>query len=383
MSLTGVSFLALLIAITVAVLAGVCLSWTRWPRRLAAAGRLLSLLLVMVMGATLAGDLLNRSFSFYSSFNDLLGEPPGAQAFAVLDPPKAAARARVHDPNWMAGAVAAAGKRQGTLLKVTLPGTRSRITRDGEIYLPAAYFHKPRERSFAVVEIFPGYPGHPHDFERNLGLAAMLDTEIAAGRIPPLVAVIPMTYDHASTECVDGIDGERDETYLTQDVYDDVANSFRVQTGRTWASIGISTGGFCATNLALHHPERYAAAASLSGYFTAGEDPDTGRLYGRRGKFNLHVNSPLWWVTHRAPVAPPIYLFASAGDPAAVHEAAGMAAALTAHAKGLPMEYALLPSGGHNWGVWSVAFAPALDWISQYLPAPLSPAKVLPDGTTS
>jgi hypothetical protein len=46
------------------------------------------------------------------------------------------------------------------------------------------------------------------------------------------VVAIPRTYDQASTECVDGIDGERDETYLTQDVYDDVVTSLRAQDGR-------------------------------------------------------------------------------------------------------------------------------------------------------
>jgi poly(3-hydroxybutyrate) depolymerase len=379
-SLIGWPFLVLLIAVAVVVLAGVWLTWARWPRRLALPGRLLGLVLVMVMGAAIGGDLLNRAFDFYSSFSDLLGNPPSAQAFAVLDAPKAAAKVQFADPNWLTGALANAGHGHGSLLKVTLPGTRSGIVRDGQLYLPAAYFRGSRDRFFAAIEIFHGYPGHPHDFERGLGLAAMLDNEIAAGRIPPVVAVIPRTYDHASTECVDGIDGERDETYLTQDVYDDIVTSLRVQAGRTWAALGVSTGGFCAVNLALHHPERYAAAASLSGYFSAGEDPGTGRLYGGRGKFSRDVNSPLWWVEHRAPTAPPLFLFASAGDPPAVHAAAGMAAALRNHAKGLPMDYELLPSGGHNWGVWSVAFAPAVDWIAQYLPAPLAPAKSLPDG---
>ncbi len=378
MSLTGWPFLAALVTIAALLLAGVYLAWPRWPRRLALPGRLISLLLVMVMGATLAGDLLNRAFDFYSSFSDLLGNPPAAQAFAVLDPPKAAAQVQFKDPNWLAGALANARHGHGSLLKVTFPGTRSGITRDGEVYLPAVYFRGARDRYFGVIELFHGFPGHPGDF-RNLGLAGQLDAEIAAGRVPPVVVAIPRTYDVASTECVDGIDGERDETYLTQDVYDDVVSSLRVQRGRTWAALGVSTGGFCAVNLALHHPERYAAAASLSGYFTAGEDPGTGRLYGKHGKSSRNINSPLWWAEHRAPAAPPLYLFASAGDPTAVREADGMAAALRKHAIQLPREYDLLPSGGHNWGVWSAAFAPAVDWIAQYLPAPLAPPKSLPD----
>ncbi len=381
MSLTGGPFLALLVLVAVALCSGVYLGWSRWPGWTALPARLISLVLVMVMGAALAGDLLNRSFDFYSSFQDLLGRPPSAASFAALDPPKAAAGVQILDPTWLNGAAANAKKGRGTLLAVRFVGTRTGITREGEVYLPAAYFRDRKGPLFAAVELFSGFPGHPPDYEKHLGLAHQLDAEIAAGRIPPLVAVLPRSYDHASTECVDGIDGERDETYLTQDVYDDVVNTFRVQTGRTWAAMGYSTGGFCATNLALHHPERYAAAASLSGYFTAGEDPLTGRLYGGRGRFSRNANSPLWWVTHRAPVAPPLYIFASGGDPNAVRAARAMVTALQKHDKSLPMEYALLPTGGHNWGVWSAGFAPALDWVAQYLPAPLLPGKVLPDGS--
>lgn len=381
-SLTGWPFLVLLLAVTAAVLTAVYFAWPRWPRHIALPSRVVSLLLVMVMGAALGGDLLNRAFDFYSSFSDLLGRPPSAQSFAVLGPPKATAQVEIKDPNWLTGAIAASRKGHGSLLAVTYPGARSGINRDGLLYLPAAYFRGSRNQSFAVIELFHGYPGHPHDF-RNVGLVTQLDTEINAGRIPPVVAVIPRTYDTASTECVDGIDGEKDETYLAQDVYDDVVNTFRVQSGRTWATLGISTGGFCAVNLGLHHPERYAAAASLSGYFTAGEDPNTGRLYGGRGRFSRNANSPLWWVEHRAPAAPPLYLFASAGDPSAAKAADTMLTAVRNHAKQLPLEYDRLPSGGHNWGVWSAAFAPAVDWLAQYLPAPLAPPKSLPDASST
>ncbi len=383
MSLTGWPFLALLIAITVVLLAGIYLLWTRWPRPVALPARVLSLVLAMVLGAALGGDLLNRSFDFYSSFGDLLGRPPAAQAFAVLGAPKASARVTFQDPNWLNVATAAARKGHGSLLAVTYPGARSGITRDGLIYLPAVYFKAPRDQNFAVIELFHGYTGHPGDF-RNLGLAGQLDTEIAAGRIPPVVAVVPRTYDSASTECVDGIDGEKDETYLTQDVYDDVVNTFRVQSGRTWAALGVSTGGFCAANLGLHHPERYAAAASLSGYFTAGEDPDTGRLYGR--PWPLQPQREFAAVVGAAPAS---------GRTAAVSlrlrrrpvscqgRQRAMAAAVRKDAKQLPLEYELLPSGGHNWGVWSAAFAPAVDWIAQFLPAPLTPPQTLPEAPTS
>ena len=382
-SLTGWPFLVLLVALTLLVISGVYICWNRWPRLAALPLRLIGLLLVMVLGAALAGDVLNRGFNFYSSFGDLFGVTPGIHAFASTDAPKADARVVVKDPQWRTKGLEAARTGHGTLLAVTYPGARSGITRDGELYLPAAYFTGRQDLNFAAVELFHGFPGHPSDFQRNTGLRQMLDNEIANRRIPPLVVVIPRTYVDAVTECVNGVDGEQDETYLTQDVYDDVVISFRVQPGRTWAAMGVSTGGYCAANLGLHHPERYAAVASISGEFTAGEDPGAGRLFRGDGKFSIKVNSPLWWVTHRNPVAPPLYLFASAGDPDAVKEASGMATALQKHAKGLPTTYALLPGGGHNWGVWGVALPPAFDWLAQYLPAPLTSPEVLPPGPVS
>jgi enterochelin esterase-like enzyme len=381
-SLTGWPFLALLVGITLIILVGVYAGWNRWPKVIRLPTRLIGLLLIMVLGAALAGDVLNRGFDFYSSFSDLFGVTPGVHAFAVTDPPKADARVIVKDPKWQTKGLEAARTGHGTLLDVTYPGSRSGITRPGQLYLPAAYFLGNQTLNFAAVELFHGFPGHPSDFQRNVHLTKLLDDEISNHRIPPLVVVIPQTYDTAVTECVNGIDGEKDDTYLSQDVYDDVVISFRVQSGRTWAAMGISTGGFCAANLGLHHPERYAAVASISGDFTAGEDPGAGRLFGGNGKFSIKVNSPLWWVTHRNPVAPPLYLFASAGDPDAVKEANAMAAALQKHAKGLPTAYALLPDGGHNWGVWGEAFPPALEWLAQYLPSPLAPPEVLPPGPT-
>ncbi len=331
----------------------------------------------MLLGAAVAGVLLNRQFDFYSSFSDLLGSPPGAHAFARVDAPSVAAHIDFTGAAWAEQGRVAARSGHGVMLKVRYPGTRSGITRDGLLYLPAAYFRGRGDATFGVVELFHGYPGHPHDWN-NLDIAKQLDDEIAAGRIPPLIAVMPRTYDTTSTECVDATNGQQDATYLTQDVYDDVGNSLRVQRGRSWATLGVSTGGFCAFNLALHHPERYSAAASLSGYFTAGQDPGTSRLYGGHGASNRNANSPIWWVTHRSPVAPSLYLFASAGDPSAVTAATAMASALRRHARGLPTRYALLAVRRAQLGGVDDAFAPAIDWLAKFLPAPLAPPEQNP-----
>ncbi len=334
----------------------------------------------MAMGAVLAGDLLNRSEGFYSSFSDLLGTSP------VHEPPdsfslgRGRAQLDILTPDWQARGRRAAASEHGSVVLARFAGSRSGIVRNGLIYLPADYFSPVSQSRFGVVEIFHGTPGGPGNVTGKLHIARLLDTEIATGRIPPVIAAIPTTYEHQSSECVDAVRGERDETFLAVDVPADVEARFPVLPGRSFASLGYSTGGFCAVNLALHHPDRYAAAASLSGYFTAGTDPGSARLY-KGSKTALLRNSPLWWISHRHPTAPPLYLFSSTGDhtrPNTVQQEAALVAAIRSHAPRLLTNAVLLPNGAHTWSTWEAAVPPALDWMAGFLPQSLAPPLTLP-----
>jgi S-formylglutathione hydrolase FrmB len=251
-------------------------------------------------------------------------------------------------------------------------GSRSGIDRAGYVYLPAAYFRQSHSLLFPVVELLPGQPGGPPNYLRQLGLAGMLDREIAAHRIPPMIAVLPeVTLHTVFTECVNAVHGQQNETYLTSDVVDDVNATFRTLPGRTWGLGGYSTGGFCAVNLASHHPDRYAAAASLSGYFQPAQDPGTPRLYAG-SKTALRRNSPDWWVTHFAPVAPPMFIFASGQDTYAIRQLQTFQHLVKAHAPLLPTTFYVLPTGGHNFNVWKFGLPKALEFMSTYLPMPLN-----------
>lgn len=355
MALTGLPFLVVLVGAAAAVVALTMLLWNRWPRWWAFPMRLLCLLLVMLVGTGLAGDMVNRSYDFYTSFNDLLGHASGPGP-AVPEP--------VQD--W--------GVQNGTrrVLRVRLDGARSHLSRDALVYLPAAYFQPSQAgRRFPVIELFHGYPGNPVNWFRELHVAEMLDAEIAAGRIPPVIAVAPTDNDVGrDSECVNAVHGEQDETYLAVDVPADIQHDFRALEGpRSWAAVGYSTGGFCAVNLALHHPGRYAAAASLSGYFTALVDGDTGNLY-QRDTAARRWNSPLWVVGHDR-VDVPLYLVASDGDPQALRAMRSMRLAARHR---LPVVSATLPSGGHNFHVWYAASLAAFPWLGAHL---------LASGTTS
>jgi S-formylglutathione hydrolase FrmB len=382
MSLLGTSVLLLAGALSVLVLAACWLAWNRWPDVLRVPGRALSLLLVMAMGAGSAATYANHVYGFYSSFADLFGSVPAQryQPPSSFGVPAGAASLQVLTPDWQPLVESDAQHGHGTVLDVSFPGPTSGIDRPGLLYLPAAYALGSQRADLPVIEMFNGYPGSPHNITRNLNVAATLDTEIAANRMPPVIVAIPTVYAFRSSECVDAAPsggGEKDETYLAVDVPADVEAAFRAGRGRAFGALGYSEGGFCAANLGLHHPDRYAAVASLSGYFTAAEDHSARHLYGK-GMATLNRNSPLWWVRHRAPTGPAMFLMGSTGDPSSLREIRTFRATALRYARRLHVVTGLVHGGGHNFKTWRRALPAALDFIGSRLPAPLAPPLTLP-----
>lgn len=381
MSLLGLPFLLLVGALSLLVLAGTWLLWNRWPRAARIPGRAVSLLLVMVMGGAGAGAYANHLYGFYSSVGDLIGSVPAQryQPPRSFGAPLERAGVVVSTPNWrpLVRRNAAAG--HGTLLQVVFPGATSGISRRALLYLPAAYVTGGSRLYVPAIEFFNGYPGKPSNFPKYMNLGPVVDAEIAAHRMPPAIIAIPTVYEHHSSECVNGVNGEKDETYLAVDVPADLEASFRVQRGRSFGALGYSEGGFCAANLGLHHPDRYGGIVSLSGYFTAGIDPRTVRpLYGRN-RAALQRNSPLWWVQHRNPTGPAMFVMSSTGDPGAVREARQFRDAARRYAPRLTVVAPLIVSGGHNFNTWLQAFPAALDFLGANLPGALAPPYTLPE----
>ena len=382
MNLLGTPFLLVMTAGALLVVGTVAVTWNRWPRRAVWPLRVLSLLLVMAVGAAYAGTLVNRAFGFYSRASDLLAtsaltyRPPHSFQPAPADGPDGV---QVLQADWQQTGEQLAKDGRGEVLPVLLVGRRSGLARHGLVYLPAAWFLEPG-LSLPVMEMFHGYPGSPGNFRAQLGIAALLDGEISARRIPPVVAVFPNTYqDGRASECVDAVRGERDETYLTVDVPNDVQATFGTATGRALGLLGYSEGGFCAVDLGLHHPDRVAAAVSLSGYFTAATDPGTKRLYaGQRAA--LSRNSPLWWVRHRDPVAPALLLVSGTDDRASVAADRSLVRTAQRWSPKLPVAAWLVPQGAHNFATFDRALPAALDFLGRHLPGPLAaPLRLAPD----
>jgi hypothetical protein len=358
-SLTGVG--ALLVVAVLALAAPVATGWGwerargwwRWPARSAA------LLTCVLLAFAVAGVAVNRKLQMYPTWGDLVG----SGTVAAPDEPRPAPR-----PS------ASAGPSPSRIEAVTVTGGHSGISLPVYVYLPPGY--DGGTQKLPVIEALAGFPGTPQTWFDVADPRTYVDREITAGRMPPTIVVFPV--QHASptkdSECVDAAGGARFDSYLSGDVRDFVVGRYRARAERAaWGIVGFSTGGFCAANLGLRHPDRYAAAASLSGYFTAITDGTTGDLY--KGDAGLrNDNSPLWRLGNRPVPAMSLYLACAADDGRGLAQLRSMAAA---GRPPLRITTAVVPSGGHTGAAWQAMTPAALDWLAAQLAGP----SLFPAGT--
>jgi enterochelin esterase-like enzyme len=158
------------------------------------------------------------------------------------------------------------------------------------------------------------------------------------------------------------------DTFLAVDVPTAVVREFRVRPdGAAWGLLGYSTGGYCAVNLALWHPTRFAAAASLSGDLRPYVDATTGDVF--RGDPTVRdLNDPLWRVAHMPPVPVALYLATGLDDSSLLPEIRQFAALAKAP---LRVTTAGISHTGHTEAAWRAMQPPAYDWLSSWLAGPL------------
>jgi S-formylglutathione hydrolase FrmB len=344
-ALVAAIVLAAVIALDTAMVWSRVRHWWGWLVRGTA------VLLCCLTTLSVAGIIVNREMNLFTTWSEVAGHPPVA-------PP--AGQSVVEQQSASGSQVVA----------FSVPGPHSGITLSAKAYLPPGYDSPAGRRTrYPVIEALAGFPGTPNLFVVSLHTPEALDAEIAAGRMAPTIVVFPLQdFDQTQdSECVDAKNGARFDTFLTEDVRAAVTAEFRVRTDRAgWAILGTSTGGFCAANLALRHPDMFAAAASLSGYFTALTDRTTGDLY--QGDQQLRdENSPLWRVQHLPVPALPIHLSVAADDRSGYRELTTFAAAVRP-----PMQVTTLvvPHGGHTGGVWRQVLPAIFDWMSGWLAGP-------------
>ena len=403
MSLLGWPLVVLLATLTVAAMATALLLWTRV--RGAPALRLLQrvglLLATQVTGLLLVIAVVNDYGYFYGSWAELLGKdsPPtvvtvggrGSASGASTDSsptsalhvaglhfafkghrtPKAAHAETIGDSARLAATWAFPSQwaTRGRLEAVTVQGARSGLSTPVLVWLPPQYYQPAyRHTLFPAVEVMTGYPGTTTALVARMHYPDMLLKEIDAHRAKPMALVMlrPTVAPPRDTECTDVPGGPLALTYLTQDVPSAVEELARIKTSG-WGAMGDSTGGYCATKMALSRSDVFTSAVSLSGYYHTLKDGTTGDLWGG-SQVLRDLNNPEWLVSHQP--APPVSLLLTIGTaergPNGARDTRHFAALVRA-----PMNARVIyvPGGGHNFADWGSLMPGAIDWLSGHLTA--------------
>ncbi len=388
MALTSGLLLALVAAAAAGSVVAVVWAWPRLARRRPAylAARLAMVVVTELLVTTAFLIWLNGYFSFYATFAQLPGAGTGTRAVRVSRVAAAGrpvvisgsvpgpARSRggptalaegTGPPRVGTGAAPAVA---GRLLQVVIKGERTGLNSGtGYVYLPPQYFQPAYARArFPAVLAVTGYPGQAGGIVHRLALPAVAARLMAAGRIRPTVFVM-LTVSPLlplDTECTDIPGGPQVESFLAQDVPRAIEQTFRVTASPAgWGVLGYSTGGYCATKLAMMYPDRFSAAVSMAGYYYAERGQFVPGLWGGSARYR-NENSPGWRLRHLP--APPISELVTSSWLGEQSLPGTLAFLREIHP---PMRgYSLIvPEGGHNFHTWGRELPPSLVWLSRHL----------------
>jgi S-formylglutathione hydrolase FrmB len=334
-----------------AVVLGVLLFLGRERRVLLVTGGVFCLLLALLA----IGAGVNVHFDYFRTIGELFGQVPGGVSAAEV---RAQERKGVPD--------------KGLVVAQDIPGAESGFdARDAQIYLPPAYFAKPKPQ-LPVLMMFHGDPGQPTDWVEggNIAVTANAYAKQNNGTAPIIVMPDINGGVASDTECVDGSRGNA-ETYLTKDVRDAVIKQYSTATDpKQWAIGGLSEGGYCAFMLGVRHPDLWTTFVDLSGLNVPNPDGTTAEKLLGGDKDAVAAYSPLEvlqqpnaaWSTLGG------WFAVGAQDAASVITAVKQAAA-GAQQAGITTELKVDP-GDHSFYFWSAAMAQAFPWVAQRLGMP-------------
>jgi S-formylglutathione hydrolase FrmB len=340
--------------------------WDKWRWR--TAGRIISTVFAVIAVVAASGLAANSAGSFYPTLGSLIGTSPNPAEGTVAD-----AGPNGDDFGNALKTVQQRGSAgHGSMVHLTIKGKRTHINRDADVYLPSAYTAADWAGvKFPVIEWIPHFPGEPRQVATLYGLPELLDQQIATHRMPPTVVIIPdpngeprLTHD---TECVDSVGGSANDTYLSADVHSWAKQTLRIRTDRQgWAIAGWSSGGYCALNLAVRHPQWYATAASMSGYDATPDDLVTGDLF--HGRKDIQSANDVSVNLRQHPN--PLQLLACA-DPTAPDEVAALDRMRAAATPPEQLTTWKFPARGHNLAAVKAELPAVLNWISEQLGNPI------------
>ncbi len=315
--------------------------------------RIVTVAVWVVIVALLAGNAagwVNRHFDYMRTLDDLFGR-------TAQDESSIAAIARQHTI-----------PKHGRVITIPIPATTSGFSaRDALVYLPPAWFEKPRPQ-LPVIELLAGEPGATDNWTQG-GLADVTSDAYAAthlGLAPVLVMADNNGGDAADTECVG-----KAEQYLTVDVPRFVGARFGTAvTPEKWAIGGLSEGGMCGLMLSVRHPERYRTFLDFGGLLGPRNADDntignTVQVYfnGDQAEFAAHEPLDILRARRFEQLGGWFEVGSDDSDPLAAQQALVPAAS----SAGVTTCSVVVPGGEHTFQVWTEAFKSSLPWAAARL----------------
>lgn len=303
---SSVGTLSLLLAAFVAGAFGTA-RCRRWPVQV-----LCSVLAFLAAGA-FGISSVNRYYGYYDSWGALVADLQADNSTALpVHIPLASGVARTPDTQTRLRP----DRDPWSLSRIALPGASSGVNGRQALVLlpPPSLVHGP----LPVMVFLHGEPGSPHAIVNGLKLAKGLQQQAALGRIGGMAVVLPdVQGDIPNQQCLDAKHHSALATWLRNEVPSDIATQLAVAApGPRWIVAGLSEGGFCAADLALHQPDIYRGAAELDGY----NQPDLthgilSKVFDGRRRLTLQ-DSPRDLVKHwpRTRPLPAFWLMAGTGN---------------------------------------------------------------------
>ena len=271
------------------------------------------------------------------------------------------------------------------------------------VYLPAGYAAS--TKNYPVLYLLHGRGDSMSAWTRMQGT---LDELIAAGDIPPTIAIMPdAPWSTRASYYVDsayrGADpGRPVETAFTQDLIEHVDSTYRTVADRSGRGVaGYSMGGYGALRYSLAHPDLFGAAIVLSPavYFPLPPDDSSTREFGAFGRNNRlfveriykQLNYPAVFESFSA-TGLQLPMFIAVGDDEFkntnpddyVHDLDFEAHVLfnkASRVENIAAELRVV-DGGHDWDVWGPMFVEGAKYVFRFLDkAPATPMKATLTGT--
>jgi putative tributyrin esterase len=157
--------------------------------------------------------------------------------------------------------------------------------------------------------------------------------------------------------------GHRYWTYVSEELPDVVGQFFNVSRGAADTFVaGLSMGGYGALKLALNHPDRYGAAACLSGALDMkafAEDPDREEVMDRVFDHTVKPSDDLFALVESASGVPALHVSCGTEDR---WYASSLRFAEAAAAAGIDVTTDFRP-GGHEWPLWDAVIQDVIAWL--------------------